>query len=102
MSDILEEYRQKKVVKLCQEVRELCAESSFAAPDGSLASIPHKCPVCDGAGLVSRPPGVAGDVQTWSSMDAAHTCLPCNGQGIIWSKPGNAAMSDCAGGKLKS
>lgn len=37
MSDIVEEYRQKKVAKLCKEARELCAESSFAAPSGSAA-----------------------------------------------------------------
>lgn len=35
MSDILEQYRQKKVVSICKEVRELCAQSSFAAPHGS-------------------------------------------------------------------
>lgn len=32
MSDIVEEYRQKKLAKLCQKAIALCAESSFAAP----------------------------------------------------------------------
>jgi hypothetical protein len=46
---------------------------------------PHKCPVCDGAGLVSRPPWIAGDVPGWSSSDCApHPCKPCFGTGIVW------------------
>lgn len=89
MSDIVEEYRQKKVAKLCQEARELCAESSFAAPAGSLASIPHKCPKCDGQGIVSKPPWVAGDVHEWSSTQTTFQCDVCNGAKILWSKPEN-------------
>ncbi len=52
--------------------------------------IPHKCPVCDGCGRVSRPPGVAGDVQGFSSTSAGpYRCRPCMGTGIIWG-PGRA------------
>jgi RecJ-like exonuclease len=43
-----------------------------------------KCPVCDGAGLVSRPPWVAGDVQTWTtSSTTSYPCRVCGGGGVI-------------------
>ena len=46
---------------------------------------PHKCPVCDGTGLVSRPPGIASDQMTWvDSGKAPYGCRPCQGSGIIW------------------
>lgn len=68
-------------------------EASFAASGGSEAAIPHKCPVCNGTGLVSRPPYVAGDVEQWVSDQANHPCRPCAGSGIIWSKPLNDPSS---------
>jgi len=44
----------------------------------------HKCPVCDGTGLVSRPPGLAGDVPTWSGNSTnPYQCRACGGTGII-------------------
>lgn len=52
-----------------------------------VAPVPHKCPKCDGQGIVSKPPWVAGDVFIWSSTQAAFTCDVCNGAKIIWSKP---------------
>ena len=46
---------------------------------------PHKCPVCDGSGLVSRPPHIAGDVPTWDSYGTAtYPCRACTGQGVLW------------------
>lgn len=48
---------------------------------------PFKCPVCDGSGLVSRPPWIAGDIFTWT-LDSANInfkCKTCNGTGVIWS-----------------
>ncbi len=47
---------------------------------------PHKCPVCDGQGIVSKPPDIAGDVRTWTSTDTTHTCHACKGTGIVWSE----------------
>jgi hypothetical protein len=47
--------------------------------------IPHKCPVCDGTGLVSKPPGIAGDVMEWTSSSVNHPCRRCK-DGIIWEK----------------
>jgi len=46
---------------------------------------PHKCPVCDGTGLVSRPPWVAGDQLEWSDTSTSpHPCRACGGSGVLW------------------
>lgn len=49
-------------------------------------SIPHKCPVCNGSGKVSRPPNIAGDVHSWSGSTncGPWQCNACLGSGIIW------------------
>lgn len=50
------------------------------------ATIPHKCPVCDGTGLVSRPPWIAGDVYEWSTTGTGpYTCKVCHGTAIVWA-----------------
>jgi len=43
----------------------------------------QKCPVCDGTGLVSRPPGVTGDVTCWVDSVTSHICPHCNGARVI-------------------
>lgn len=44
----------------------------------------QKCPVCDGTGLVSRPPGVTGDMPYWtSSHTGPYVCRCCNGDGVL-------------------
>jgi len=48
--------------------------------------IPHKCPVCNGHGTVSRPPWIAGDVSTWTGNADTYPCKACNGTGIVWEK----------------
>jgi hypothetical protein len=49
--------------------------------------IPFKCPVCDGTGLVSKPPYVAGDQNEWvTSSCGPYPCHACSGSGIIWSE----------------
>lgn len=55
--------------------------------------VPHKCPVCDGTGKVSRPPYVAGDLPMWSdTLVGPYQCSPCGGkrysrkEGMIVSK----------------
>ena len=49
-------------------------------------SVPHKCPVCLGTGVVSTPPGVAADQENFSSTESGPwPCGPCWGTGIIWS-----------------
>ena len=58
----------------------------------------QKCPVCDGTGLVSRPPGIAGDQEYWiSSSTGTYTCKCCNGSGLILQSPNNAMHSDGEG-----
>lgn len=41
------------------------------------------CPKCNGQGIVSKPPYVAGDVYEWSSTQSSFTCDVCNGSKII-------------------
>ncbi len=43
----------------------------------------QKCPKCDAQGVVSKPPGLAGDVTEWASSSISHTCDVCNGAKII-------------------
>lgn len=46
---------------------------------------PHRCPICNGTGLVSVPLGVAGDLPSFTSASAGPwPCRPCNGSGLIW------------------
>lgn len=47
-------------------------------------AIPHKCPICDGQGKVSKPSHIAGDVHIWIDTQATHTCHGCGGSGIVW------------------
>lgn len=49
---------------------------------------PYKCPVCDGQGLVNKPPWLAGDQREWSSNTTGpYECKACKGSGIVWSAP---------------
>ncbi len=43
----------------------------------------QKCPKCDGQGIVSKPPFIAGDIESWLSDQTAWTCDVCNGSKII-------------------
>jgi len=49
---------------------------------------PHKCPVCNGTGLVSTPPGQPGDtgyiLTTSDTPPGPYTCPACHGTCIIW------------------
>lgn len=63
-----------------------CAKAEGAASI-TQQPVPHKCPKCDGQGIVSKPPWVAGDVFQWTSSQTTFTCDVCHGEKIIWSKP---------------
>ena len=41
------------------------------------------CPVCNGTGIVSRPPWIAGDVTEWCSGGTQYACKACQGKGVI-------------------
>ncbi|MFH1527256.1 MAG: hypothetical protein ABIG69_11505 [Bacteroidota bacterium] len=43
----------------------------------------QKCPKCDGQGIVSKPPWIAGDQETWMDTQTSHTCNLCNGMMVI-------------------
>jgi len=48
---------------------------------------PHKCPVCDGEGLVNSPPHLANEVfAQMAGQPGLYTCRACNGTGIVWEK----------------
>lgn len=40
----------------------------------------QKCPKCDGQGIVSKPPWINGDQNTWAASEGSYTCNLCNGQ----------------------
>jgi hypothetical protein len=49
----------------------------------------QSCPVCTGTGLVSRPPGIAGDLTTWTSGGVVnYTCPTCKGWTILGEETG--------------
>jgi len=83
-------------LKECVDAEQPTSEATFAASDGCLASIPYKCPKCDGQGIVSKPPWVAGDVHQWSSTEVTFECDVCHGSKIIWGKPDNESSSPTA------
>ncbi len=64
---------------LKKQIAELEAETK------QLRLAPHRCPVCNGNGLVSN----GFYMQTsghWSTSSITHeTCRSCNGTGIVWS-----------------
>lgn len=56
-------------------------------------AIPHKCPVCEGQGTVSRPAHIDGDVKYWYSDGAGgYVCPACHGTGIVWEDRNVAGM----------
>lgn len=62
-----------------------CRWCRHRAPEFLYAPKPYKCPVCEGTGIVSRPPHVAGDVKYWAdSSSGPYPCRTCQGTGIVW------------------
>jgi len=46
--------------------------------------IPYQlCPKCNSQVIVSKPPGIAGDVNQWTSDSIVYTCDVCNRVKII-------------------
>ena len=46
--------------------------------------VPYQlCPKCNGQGIVSKPPYVAGDVNQWSATSSSFGCDVCGGAKII-------------------
>lgn len=64
----------------------------------------QKCPVCDGTGLVSRPPWVAGDQREWmSSSTGPWPCKACHGtRMVIAAYASSASVPESEDGKRKA
>lgn len=57
-----------------------------------------RCPVCDGQGLVSRPPWLSGDVREWTDTTTApYECRACGGKGFVVIPP--ASFGGRTGGR---
>lgn len=51
-----------------------------------MSGVPYKCPACNGTGLVSRPPWIAGDLDNFTTSSCGPwPCKPCGGSGVLWS-----------------
>lgn len=73
----------------------LDAEPGWNAPPSP--SIPHRCPLCNGAGHTSRPPNVPGDATQWTSAGTeTYSCYPCKGSGVVWGSPLAASETGAA------
>lgn len=47
--------------------------------------VPHRCPVCNGHGVVSYPKGIAADQESFtSSSPGPWPCRACDGSGVLW------------------
>ena len=44
------------------------------------------CPKCHGQGTVSKPPWVAGDIQSWIGSESSYVCDLCNGTKTLFVK----------------
>ena len=72
----------------CKATTGGCPQHANAHPPGFSFvgnQIPHRCPVCFGAGVVSRPPGVPADQESFmSSSVGPWQCQVCKGEGVLW------------------
>jgi predicted CxxxxCH...CXXCH cytochrome family protein len=41
------------------------------------------CPKCHGQGIVSKPPWIPGEVETWTDSHTSYKCNMCNGLGYL-------------------
>ncbi len=41
------------------------------------------CPKCKGQGIVSKPPNIAGDVDSWNHTEITFKCNLCDGKMFI-------------------
>jgi hypothetical protein len=72
---------------VCGRVHDLDSTGGCCLSTPPPASAPFRCPVCNGTGYVSTPPGVAGDIPTVSyGSTGPFFCRACGGVGIVWSK----------------
>lgn len=41
------------------------------------------CPKCNGQGIVTKPPHIAGDINEWIDNQTQYTCDVCKGNKLI-------------------
>lgn len=71
--------------KKCSKEFEYPVGPAFSGSSLSTSHRPYVCPVCNGAGTVSRPPHIAGDQTSWSSSSCPlYICHACCGTGVVW------------------
>lgn len=64
---------------LVESIAERCAESALEF----FSSHKQLCPKCNGQGVVSKPPHIAGDVELWSGTELSYKCNLCDGKMVI-------------------
>ena len=52
------------------------------------------CPKCNGQGIVSKPPWIAGDQDTWSSTAASYPCDVCSGAKVLLVPDNNIYLDE--------
>jgi RecJ-like exonuclease len=45
---------------------------------------PHKCPVCDGTGQISKPVIIPENEEWEGACQGIYSCSACQGTGIVW------------------
>jgi hypothetical protein len=87
-----DEHREQELLLECKTLRRLLGR--IAELEQQLCEQPFTCPVCNGAQIVSRPPGVPGDISSWASTTCAtYECPVCKGKGIIWGATRSLALA---------
>lgn len=87
-----EEHRMQELRLECDTLKRLLGR--IAELERQLCEQPFTCPVCNGSKVVSRPPGVPGDVSSWSATSCvSYECPVCKGAGIIWGATRSLALA---------
>ncbi len=53
------------------------------------------CPKCNGQGMVSKPPWVAGDVTEWVADRTEYPCDVCHGNKIMFIYDTKEGVKQC-------
>ena len=94
MSDIVNEYRAKKVVQLCKEAQELMAQSSLAAPTGSARTVQR---ISKFLRVVSEPsmPDERGVMSNDSKLIAIIGYYKPWREWVLYPQPNTVWSTDC-------
>ena len=80
-------YKKEKKIKLIEMLIECNNQLDAAIKNRTIPIVTRSalqlCPKCNGQGIVSKPPWVAGDVHQWTSSATSFVCDVCNGAKVI-------------------